>query len=146
MTMRWSKELSRTDAQEETLGYKVPYIRLTRSGSHHDTQTWFRDVFFDIANWQQGFFGEHPVEEAHVDFQVTILGQNRGVRQLLVTHDGTRQNNNNTPNSWVHYDDVLRAGFDAQNLAGAYIVIERHNNNTYHLTIQAAAPNPRHLP
>ena len=135
MPLRWSKKLSRTDAQQKTGGYPVPYLRFTRAGHSQDNQTWFRNTFFAGANWNNGYFGEHAVEIANVNFHVTILGANRGVRQMMVTHDDDRMLNNNTPNTYLHYDDATRAELQTQDLTGRLVAIEKDAAGTYRFTI-----------
>lgn len=133
--LMWSKRLSRTDAQRPTQGRIVPYLRFTKANNPQDNQTWFRQVFFAGAPWVNGFFGRHPVETVNIDFVVTILGQNRGVRTMMVTHDDNRQDNNNTPNTYLHYDNATLADFDAQNLAGRIVTVSRSPTGAYLFTI-----------
>lgn len=136
MTLRWEKQLSRSDAQVKTRGWPVPYIRLTRSGHGSDTQTWFRNTFFTGALWTPGYFGDHAVEQATVPFNVQMPGQPSKTRQLMVTHDGGReQTGKSTPNTWVHWDDVTRNELRANNYAGRKIILERSNNGVFSLTI-----------
>lgn len=90
MTLQWSKNLSLTDAQQETKGRLVPYLRFTKSNHHEDTQKWFREVFFKEAAWKKGYFGKHAVEEASVKFRVSIQGKYRGERIMKLTHDYDR--------------------------------------------------------
>lgn len=123
--MRWTKKLSRTDAQQKTRGYPVPYIRLTRSDAAFDTQSTFRQTFFSPTRWSPGHFGQHAVEEQYVVFDVIINGVAKGQRRMLVTHDSSRQNNNNTPNTWIHYDDATIRDLRSINYTGKTISITR---------------------
>ena len=135
MPLTWSKRLSRTDAQRPTRGRVVPYLRFTKANNPQDNQTWFRNVFFAGAPWANGFFGKHSVERVDIDFRVSILGQNCGTRTMTVTHDDTRQDNNNTPNTYLHYDDATLADFNAQNLAGRIVRVTRSDAGVYSFTI-----------
>lgn len=137
MPLRWSKVLSRTDAQRPTQGRIVPYLRFTKANNPHNNQTWFRHVFFGGQNWVNGFFGRHPVETVNIDFAVSVLGQNMGNRTMMVTHDDNRQDNNNTPNTYLHYDDATLADFQAQNLAGRTVTVSRSDQGAYSFTINA---------
>jgi hypothetical protein len=138
MAEHWKKKkLSKSDAQQKTpRGYPIPYLRLTRSGNPVDHQTWFRDTFFNSAAWGAGHFGEHDVEEAHVDLHVTICGQGKGMRMMKVTHDSNRQaTGRNTPNTWLHYDQVTRGELQDQDVSGRSASLHRDNNGTYHFTV-----------
>ena len=135
MPLKWSKKMSRTDAQQRTQGYPVPYLRFTQSRHPQSVQTWFRQVFFAGAHWKPGFFGENPVEEAHVPFRVTINGVARGMRSMMVTHDGNRQQNHNTPNTYLHYDAKTRAELEVTNMSGRTVTVERDDNGVYHFTV-----------
>ena len=135
MPLTWYKKLSVTDAQRPTSGRLVPYLRFTKAKNPQDTQTCFRDVFFVGANWTNGHFGRHAVEQTEVDFDVVILGQAMGLRRMMVTHDNTRQDNNNTPNTWLHYDDDTLADFHSQNLAGRVVRVTKSDAGVYSFTI-----------
>lgn len=135
MPLTWSKRLSRTDAQRPTRGRIVPYLRFTKANNPQDNQTWFRNVFLAGEPWVNDFFGKHPVETVDIDFVVTILGQHRGVRTMMVTHDDTRQDNNNTPNTYLHYDNATLADFNAQNLAGHIVTVAKTDDGVYLFTI-----------
>lgn len=135
MPLTWWKQLSVTDAQRPTTGRLVPYLRFTKAKNPQDNQTWFRHVFFAGEPWVNGHFGRHAVEQVDVDFEVTILGQNKGVRTMRITHDDTRQDNNNTPNTWLHYDDDTLADFHAQNLAHRIVRVSKSDAGVYSFTI-----------
>jgi hypothetical protein len=135
MPLTWWKKLSVTDAQRPTSGRLVPYLRFTKAQNPQNTQTWFRNVFFAGANWVNGHFGRHPVEQTDIDFHVSILGQDMGVRSMMVTHDDTRQDNNNAPNTWLHYDDDTLADFHAQNLAHRVVRVSRSDEGVYSFAI-----------
>ena len=136
MPLHWEKELSRSDAQVQTTGWPVPYIRLTRSGHDSDTQTWFRNTFFAGLPWTPGHFGDHAVEQTIVTFSVQLPGQPPQPRQLMVTHDEDRaETGKSTPNTWIHWDDATRDELRANNYAGRRIVLSRSNNGIFSLTI-----------
>ncbi|WP_428245679.1 hypothetical protein [Ferrovibrio sp.] len=136
MALRWHKKpLSRTDAQQPTRGYRVPYLRFTKSKNPQNVQIWFRNTFFAGMVWTNGFFGNHAVEETSVRFRVTILGVFKGNRMMKITHDSNRCRNHNTPNTWLHYDDATLADFAAQNLAGRAAEVLLDINGNYHFNI-----------
>ena len=135
MSLRWKKKLSKSDAQVKTRGWPVPYIRLTRSGHVSNTQTWFRNIFFQGVSWKPGRFGEQTVEQTKVRFDVKLPGQSVETRKLLVTHNATRgQTGRNTPNTWIHWDDVTRDDLRGNNYAGRTIILER-TKSAFLLTI-----------
>lgn len=132
--MKWSKKLSITDAQQKTSGYKVPYLRLTKGRNPQDNQTWFRNTMLAGEAWTPGVFGQHHVEQCHIDVDVTIAGQPRGTRKFLITHDGSRMGNNKAPNTWLHYDTATIADLNAVNYTGSTATFQK-NGSKYELLI-----------
>lgn len=134
MPLHWEKELTKSDAQQKTQGSRMPFLRFTKSGIPHDHKTWFRNVFFGGLNW-------HPVhtrgiadEAADVDVHVTIDGNYRGVRSMVVDHGGARAENHSAPTTHLHYDGATRAELEALNLVGRTVVVERDDNGEYHFS------------
>lgn len=138
--MSWWKKLSTTDAQQATSGRIVPYLRLTKSKSPYDTQSWFRNTLFSDLTWQAGFFGKHPVEEAKVDILVEVDGQQLGERTMLLTHDDGRQYNNNTPNTWVHFDSATQNYLASNNQTGQIAIIFKDTKGGFHFVVQSEIP------
>jgi hypothetical protein len=87
--LRWSKVLSKTDAQRQT-GNVTGDLRLTQAkfkvgGVVIDQTTYFRNTVFSIGKWQ--IERQHPrVDIGYFDFQVIILGVNYGTYKLEVSH------------------------------------------------------------
>ncbi|WP_146130839.1 hypothetical protein [Sphingopyxis lindanitolerans] len=133
----WQKNLSATDAQQETSGGLVPYLRLT-SGSLAvgDFQTWFRNEMFGAVAWQAGQFGKKPVEEAYVPFTVIVQGLNIGTIAFRVTHDDTRQNSNNAPNTWLHWPSQMESILHNNDFSGRPVVLTRDDTGLFTLEIQ----------
>jgi hypothetical protein len=119
---------------QPTQGWPVAYMRFTKSGNPQDNQTWFRQTFFAQQNWHGGFFGRHQVEQCVVPIDVTILGQHKGIRDFLVTHDPNRAKNHSTPNTYLHYDVATQADFSQTNLVGRRFEI-RSNNGHFEIEI-----------
>lgn len=132
--MRWWKKMSRTDAQQPTKGRVVPYMRFIKGKNPHKNQEWFRKTFFAGQAWHQDLFGQHPVEQCTVPFEVTIAGVSKGIRNFLITHDDMRMNNNNTPNTWLHYDQATLNDLSKMNATGKIFSVEKVGN-TYKLNI-----------
>lgn len=135
--VNWWKTLSTTDAQQQTTGGIVPYLRLT-SGSlkNQDFRVWFRQTFFNGCGWHPGYFNNKAVEEAQIPFRVIIMGQNIGSVLFTVTHDYTRQDNNNAPNTWLHWPNQMAAILQGTNYAGRVISLSRDDANLFSLEIQ----------
>jgi hypothetical protein len=133
--MKWTKSLSRTDAQQKTKGYPVQYLRFIKGNNPHNNQTWFRQTFFGTENWIPGFHGRHAVQECSVPIEVTVSGVSKGVRHFRVTHDSSRTNNHSTPNTYLHYDPATVADLRATNLTGQDAVIEKLKSGVYTLSL-----------
>lgn len=132
----WHKELSRTDAQQQTSGGIVPYLRLTKSSlTSEDFQTWFRNDFFAAVNWSAGTFGKEAVEQATVPFLVSLNGVKLGTQNMLITHGAARQASNNTPNTWLHWSDQLQTMLELNNMSGRTVTLTRDNSGGFSLDI-----------
>jgi len=135
--LTWHKTLSTTDAQQQTTGGLVPYLRLTSGNiSTADFQTWFRQTLFGGVAWQAGQFGSKPVEEAYIPFNVTVHGLQLGAILFRVTHDDTRQDSNNAPNTWLHWPDQMATILHNNNFAGNTVVLTRDPAGSFSLEIQ----------
>ncbi|GHC85335.1 hypothetical protein [Novosphingobium pokkalii] len=135
--LTWQKSLSTTDAQQPTKGGIVPYLRLTSGNiSTGIFQTWFRQTLFANAAWQPGQFNGKPVEEAHIPLNVTIQGIYLGMVLFKVTHDSTRQDNNDAPNTWLHWPDQIATILHNNNFSGHVVTVTRDNAGVFSLTIQ----------
>lgn len=133
----WWKSLSKTDAQQQTSGGIVPYLRLTSSSlKTGHFQTWFRQSFFNICQWHPGYFNNKPVEEADVTFHVIVQGRALGNIAFTVTHDDTRQYNNNAPNTWLHWPPQMANILQGTDFSGCRIVLSRDQANVFSLDIQ----------
>lgn len=54
---------------------------------------------------------------------------------MMVTHDDSRKNNKNTPNTWLHYDNATLSDFHAQNLAHRIVRVSKSDAGVYSFTI-----------
>lgn len=135
--LTWHKKLSTTDAQQQTTGSLVPYLRLTSGNISASTwQDWIRHTLFGGVAWQAGQFHGKPVEEAHIPFNVTVQGVQLGQVLFRVTHDATRQDSNNAPNTWLHWPDQMASILQNNNFADHNVVITRDNSGSFALEIQ----------
>lgn len=134
--LTWEKPLSTTDAQQETTGSLVPYLRLTKGDRPTAAwQTWFRDTFFDNLQWNSATFNGSPVEETQATFAVTVNGQTLGSEVMTVTYLPARADSHNAPSTWIHWSSNLRAFLDAHNLTGATVRLMRTDSGGYTLDI-----------
>ncbi|MDP3908598.1 hypothetical protein [Novosphingobium sp.] len=135
--LTWEKKLSTTDAQQQTSGGLVPYLRLTSGNlSSASFQTWFRQTFFANCTWQAGQFNNKPVEEAHVPFTVSVQGIQLGTVLFKATHDGTRQDSHNAPNTWLHWPPQMEAVLQNNNFANCPLVLTRDASGAFSMEIQ----------
>lgn len=137
--LTWSKSLSLTDAQQETSGGLVPYLRLTSGDDKRgDYQTWFRDTFFDGVGWATGQYGkEQGIELAQVPMSVTINGLQLSPMVFLISHGPNRQDKNNAPNTWLHWPNALGTILQANDFSGATVKLTRHGQGQYEIEIPA---------
>lgn len=144
MVYRWSKQMTATDARRPEGSSNMP-LRLTRKGTKRPA-TWFRGVLFNNANWQPQITAHGQTEVASVDFDVTFHGAHIGQRFLTIEDRANRRSNNTAPSTHLHYDDAIKQLLDNRNCFNDYVIVDRDAQGNFSLTIQAAAPNPPHLP
>lgn len=138
--LTWFKKLSKTDAQQETTGGLVPYLRLTKSSlKGEDFQSWFRNQFFNGVAFVPGVFGREHVEIAKIPFEVTVRDVNIGTETLTITHGGDREQSNNTPNTWLHWSSKLEHILQLNDFSARPVRITRDDHGAFHLDIDAAA-------
>jgi hypothetical protein len=136
VTLKWHKELTDSDAQQDTQGAKMPFLRFTQSGHDIDHTTWFREVFFADAAWKPGISRQgQNIEETEVDVHVVILGRDLGQRLLHIDHNPARAKNHNAPTTHLHYDNATRSVLEAQNLTGYTVTVEKANG-AYSLVVE----------
>jgi hypothetical protein len=88
MMLKWSKTLTASDAQQETKGAKMPFLRFTRQRIPYDHRTWFRTDFFADAAWTSTLSQKgHPIEEAKVNMHVIIRGKDFGKRMTRAVNE-----------------------------------------------------------
>lgn len=134
--LTWHKKLSQTDAQQETTGGLVPYLRLTKASLEgEDFQTWFRQEFFGNAAWVAGSFGKEPVELAKVPFEVSVGGINLGTQTVEVSHGENRKDKHNTPNTWIHWNSQLSAMLQLNNFTDHTVTLTREDTGVIRMDI-----------
>lgn len=128
----WGKKLSKTDAQQETSGGLVPYLRLTRGADKNvDYQTWFRTDFFGSQNWQAAKFGREDVEQCKVVMDVIFCGVSLGDKVFLATHGQDRWESNNAPNTWVHWPTEIQGLLQKNDLSGQRVQLIRESDGSF---------------
>ena len=135
-TLTWKKPLSMTDAQQETQGGKMPFLRFTKQDLAIDYTTWFRNVFFSNLEWEPATsIKGHPTEEAWISIRVNILGADKGERSMRLDHDPERARNHGAPTTHLHYDEQTRLELESTNLSGCSIIVQRDVIGTFSLEI-----------
>lgn len=132
----WEKPLSTTDAQQETEGSIVPYLRLTKGSlGAQNWQTWFRQTFFVNEAWGPSTFNGNPVERAAVDFEVFLSRTSLGQETMTVTYLPARADSHNAPSTWVHWSPQIRSRLEAGNFTGALVRLTSGGSAPYRLEI-----------
>jgi len=124
----WEKELTASDAQQDTNGSKMPFLRFTKGNRTENHTTWFRNNFFGNLNW----INRGNVEEAAILVNVVIGGQNMGQREMRLDHKPARAINHSAPTTHLHYDHQTRAELEAlPNPVGRTVRMLRSPTNDY---------------
>lgn len=129
---RWYKKLPRADAQRLPGSNPSGHMTLTRSGHPIDGATFFRQVFFDTAEWRH----EVGREFAMVEFEVDLLGVNLGRHQLRVDYKPSFASNQRNRTSTLRWGDrlslLLRSEID---ISRCFAVLERTLSGEFRLTV-----------
>ncbi len=142
---RWWKTMSRTDAQQKTSGYVVPYLRLTQNRGSLNPDTWFEQVLFQNVPWGPGFFGKNPVSTATATFAVHDGPLHLGSHNLVLTHDAKRPLNHQHPATWIHWG-ALQSHLAQNNRQGWYVIAEHNAAQTPALSIRFTQVKPAWKP
>jgi hypothetical protein len=142
-TMRWSKKMLGTDAQQPPGANTKPTHNLRLSAAYHpiDISTYFRDDFFDQTDWHTDP-SNSDLEYTMVDMEVSIHGVVRGTYEFRVDHDLDRvsdQGNVPTVLKWGPLSDYMRHN----DHVGDWVVLEKLDNGEYTLKIVDTDPATR---
>lgn len=139
-TMRWSKRLKGTDAQQPPGVNTQPTYNVRLSAARHpiDITTYFRDDFFDTTSWQLDPIDTN-IEYTLVKMTVNVHGEVHGIFEFRVDHDLDRvssQGNVPTVLKWGPMVDYMRK----HNHVDDWLLLEKLDDGTFVLSIEAADP------
>lgn len=136
---RWTKKLTRSDCGQPRPGSNTTgALRFTKARHPISQATWFRQVLFSDAGWAPDP-SRAGRERASIRFDVEIYGVKLGTHVLALKYDAQReadQNNFTTDLKW----GSLTQAIIAQDLVGSYVAIERLDDDTYRMRIEAEEP------
>ena len=124
MALKWSKKLTLSDAQQETTGAKMPFLRFTKGTTQENHRKWFRETFFGDAIWSPDTGKGAKFEKTVVKMRVILEGKDVGIRSMRVDHNPDRSGNNSAPTTHLHYDNKTRSELESTNLAGHKVVVK----------------------
>ena len=133
----WEKDMSTTEAQQETRGAIVPYLRLTQGSlKDEDFRTWFRDVFFREESWGVCKVGRtEDCECAIVNIKYILVGNDLGRINTKISHCPSRQESNNAPTTWLHWPSEIESFLQQNDTTGKKVSL-KNDNGKYTLEIQ----------
>lgn len=139
--LSWTKELSKTDAQQKTKGAFVEFLRLTQKGlSEGDFKTWFRTTMFGDCDWHPGKVGrDEDAEICHADIMYMINGVKLGTMVTTISHSAERYKNNSAPNTWLHWPDAIKSVLHENDTTGWPVTLTRTSDGSFNVDIQAAS-------
>ncbi len=139
VTHRWTKELSRADAQRPAARTSpTGHLTLVQAAHGIDQATYFRTSLFGSASWVPAQRGK---EEAYLDFDVYIRGSHIGTKTIRLSHTPkfeAGQNNRTTVLHWGPLGDLLRR----TDYTRDYVSIEALDHGGFRLTIDAEPTGP----
>lgn len=127
---RWFKaNLKKSDSQQLPTSSPSAALTLVQAGHSLDRQTYFRDEFFGDLEWSES--GGKQVAE--IVAQVTVGGEFKGEKNMLVVHDpafDSEQNNRTTLLRWGEFQTYLRDN----DLTGTTVSLERTSDGHFLVT------------
>jgi hypothetical protein len=136
---RWSKQLTRSDAQRKAAGNQRGSITLVQAGYQINAQAYFRNEFFKTAIWKHDLTSTREDREtAIVPFQVDFLGRDLGVLKIMVTHAPNREASQSNYTSLLHLGP-LAPHFAEQNVKDKWLFLDRHADGNFNLSIRETA-------
>lgn len=106
----WSKEMSRTDAQDPINPDTNPKggMPLTQAGADIDWTTYFRQTIFGSFPWT--ISRQQPlVEETHVWFDITAVGSSLGRHRLRISDKQEGEAGQSNYTSTLHWSNITQA-------------------------------------
>lgn len=140
-TYSWVKRLAPTDAQRPPRPGSNPTgnVRLAQAGNPIDHRTFFRNQMFAGATWAADVDSRgNPIEEAIVQFNVTIDGRAFGLVPLKVDHAPHREAGQNNVPTVLHWG-MLREILTATDYSSYFLALRSHPAG-YDLEIRRDAP------
>lgn len=134
----WQKKLSRTDAQQPTKGWGFSCLRFTKAGLDINVKTFFRQNMFKGLVWRKGVVdkSKNVVDYVLIEVAVIIMGEYKGIREMIVSHDPSRMKANAHPATRLHYDDSTQQELAKQDLTGKNVRFQRGEDSTFLLVIE----------
>ncbi len=114
-------------------------LRLVKAGHEIDQTTYFRHEFFGGLGWSSRTTSGGELEEAAVDFYVTIDGMVHGLKRLRVDYGAYREAGQNNHTTVLHWDELGPLLAQA-NYSGQYVVMALHEDGSYSLDITPETP------
>lgn len=141
VTKRWWKKMRASDAQHppRPTSAVTGNLRLSKAGHPIDWTTYFRQVFFQDANWEAVNPSDPAYEMCFVEMDVRINGDSLGLTAFRVDYDPRRiadQGNVPTVLKWGALGSRLRR----EDHTDEFVVLEKLVDGTYRLTIQPTEP------
>lgn len=133
MMIIWKKKLTRSDAQQETQGAKMPFLRFTKANLQVDHAIFFREEFFAQANWKKN---SNEAEKIQVTIDVKLPNYpDYATRTMTLDFDPNRARNHSAPTVHLLYDEQTRSELESENFFD-YCVSVSSNNGHYSLIVQ----------
>lgn len=138
---RWWKKMRGSDAQHppRPTSAVTGNLRLAKAGHPIDHKIYFRNDFFEDANWEQVNPGDPSYEMCFVEMDVVVEGDRLGVMPFRIDYKPSRiadQNNVSTVLKWGGLGTRLRH----EDHTNEFVVLEKLSNGTYIMSIQSGEP------
>jgi HKD family nuclease len=140
-TLVWRKEsLSNSDAQQvpagssPTANLKLSQARFRLNDSLIDQKVYFRNSVFNELEWVKTKPNSTTYEEAFCQFRIVILGSDRGLNTIKLSHDSIRvAGQGNTP-TWFHWGQ-LTSILQETNITGRSLNLYRLEDGLFEIEI-----------
>jgi hypothetical protein len=141
---RWWKKMSPSDAQKPPNPNSQVTGNLRLSRAHHliNHKVYFRDDFFADAHWIQADPNDPTYEMCHVEMDVTLDDEDLGTTAFRIDYKPSRIAAQNNVPTVLKWGGVLGNRLRNEDHAHEYVVLERLQDGSTRLEIQARDPGP----
>ena len=133
---RWFKQLGAIDAQQPGTGHRSNTMTLVKAGHEIDHTVYFRNHFFQGAQWEEGQTRSGKRREtATITFNVIVDGEDMGDHDFEIRHTPDYASGQSNRTTELRWDQSFGNYLHINPLTGRFVSLERYEDEYYRLII-----------